>query len=159
VTHTTPEFELRWAHTAAEVREALRVRKQVFCREQGVPWTVEHDGLDDGALHLLALVGSERIIGTLRLLLAGEVAKIGRVAVERDWRGRGIASRMLTAAVAVARERGCQEARLASQVVAQGLYERSGFAVVSKPFEEVGIAHVWMRLGLMPDADPPLRRR
>ena len=53
VTRTTPEFELHWAHTAAEVREALRVREHVFCREQGVPLTEERDGLDASALHLL----------------------------------------------------------------------------------------------------------
>ena len=155
---TTPEFELHWARTAAEVREALRVREQVFCREQGVPLTEEHDGLDDDALHLLALVDSERIIGTLRLLLAGEVAKIGRVAVERDWRRRGIAARMLGAAVALARQRGCQEARLASQLAAKGLYERAGFTVVSEQFEEAGIAHVWMRMALGSRADEPRRR-
>jgi predicted GNAT family N-acyltransferase len=135
------------------VHESLRVREQVFCREQGVPRALEHDGLDDGALHLLALVGREQAVGTLRLLLAGEVAKIGRVAVERDWRGRGIASRMLTAAVAVAREKGCKEARLASQLAARGLYERAGFMVASEPFEEAGIPHVWMWLDLAPLGD------
>jgi predicted GNAT family N-acyltransferase len=155
VRSATPEFELRWAHSAAEVQEALRVREQVFCREQGVPLTEEHDGLDDDALHLLALAEGERVIGTLRLLLAGEVAKIGRVAVERDWRGRGIASHMLGAAVAVARQRGCREARLASQVAAKGLYERAGFTAVSEQFEEAGIAHVWMRMGLGSGADEP----
>jgi predicted GNAT family N-acyltransferase len=103
----------------------------------------------------LAFGEGDHVIGTLRLLLAGEVARIGRVAVERDWRGQGIASRMLGAAVAVARQRGCQEARLASQLAAKGLYERVGFAVVSERFEEAGIAHVWMRMGLESRPDEP----
>jgi predicted GNAT family N-acyltransferase len=139
------EFEIRWADSAQDVRSALRVREQVFCREQGVPWAEERDGRDDGALHVLALSADARVIGTLRLQLAGGVAHIGRVAVEREWRGRGIGSRMLDAALARAGRRGCHEARLASQLAAAGLYERAGFAVVSEPFEEAGIVHVWMR--------------
>jgi predicted GNAT family N-acyltransferase len=127
------------------------VREQVFCREQGVSKEEELDGLDDQALHLVA-VGPEgdRVIGTLRVLLAGREAKIGRVAVERRWRCRGIASRMLEMALAGARERGCSRARLAAQVQATHLYEQAGFAIESEPFEEAGIAHVWMGRRLEP---------
>jgi predicted GNAT family N-acyltransferase len=78
------------------------------------------------------------------VLLADGTAKVGRVAVERDWRRRGVASRMLDMALAAARERGCREARLAAQMQATGLYERAGFSVESDPFQEAGIAHVWM---------------
>jgi predicted GNAT family N-acyltransferase len=84
------------------------------------------------------------VIATLRLLIVASEARISRVAVERHWRGRGIASRMLDAAVSTARERGCDRARLASQLKATALYERAGFAVRSTPFEEAGIRHVWM---------------
>jgi predicted GNAT family N-acyltransferase len=146
------ETRLRWAATPEEVRDALRVREQVFCREQGVPRELEIDGRDGTALHLLAVEAEgERVIGTLRLLLGGGVAKVGRVAVERDWRRRGIASRMLDLALSRARERGFEQARLASQLDATGLYERAGFAVESEPFEEAGIAHVWMGRRLEPD--------
>jgi predicted GNAT family N-acyltransferase len=146
------ETRLRWAATPEEVRDALRVREQVFCREQGVPRELEVDGRDGTALHLLAVEAEgERVIGTLRLLLGEGVAKVGRVAVERDWRRRGIASRMLDLALARARERGFEQARLASQLDATGLYERAGFAVESEPFEEAGIAHVWMGRRLQPD--------
>jgi predicted GNAT family N-acyltransferase len=51
---------------------------------------------------------------------------------------------MLDMALAAARERGCREARLAAQMQATGLYERAGFSVESDPFQEAGIAHVWM---------------
>lgn len=136
---------IRWATGPQDLRGALAVREQVFCREQGVPRSEELDGRDDDALHLVALqAGGERVIGTLRLLFAGSTAKIGRVAVERDARRRGVASEMLEQALARARERGCREARLAAQLDATGLYERAGFAVESEPFEEAGIAHVWM---------------
>ena len=144
----SPQVEIRWALSTAEVQRAQRVREQVFCVEQGVPRSEEIDGLDDRALHLLALQPQDQVIGTLRLLLVGDVAKIGRVAVEHGWRRRAIASRMLDVALALAQRRGCREARLASQLAATALYERAGFIVASEPFEEAGIPHVWMRRGL-----------
>ena len=145
------EIAIRWATGPEDLRGALAVREQVFCREQGVPRSEELDGLDGDALHLVALQpDGGGVIGTLRLLLAGSTARIGRVAVERDLRRRGVASRMLEEALARARERGCRRARLAAQLDATGLYERAGFAVESEPFDEAGISHVWMGRTLTP---------
>jgi predicted GNAT family N-acyltransferase len=140
-----PRVEVRWAAGPREVRGAVAVREQVFCCEQGVPRAEELDGRDGQALHVVALQPPDgRVIGTLRLLLDGRCAKVGRVAVERDWRNGGIASRMLELALAGARQRGCSEARLASQLQARSLYERAGFTVDSDVFDEAGIPHVWM---------------
>ena len=139
------DVELRWARDGAEVQQAIEVRRRVFIDEQGVPVEEELDGRDAEALHLLALdPGDGHTIGTLRLLLDGELAKVGRVAVDRDWRRRGIAARMLDLALAEAVARGARRARLASQLDAVALYERAGFAVQSDVFEEAGIPHVWM---------------
>lgn len=139
------EIRIGWATTAKGVRQAQRVRHRVFCEEQGVSVEEELDGLDGEAMHLLALAGeSADAVGTLRLLVIDDVAKLGRVAVLPRWRRRGIASRMVRLALRRARRCGCTEVRLASQLEVVGLYERFGFTVQSEPFEEAGIAHVWM---------------
>jgi putative N-acetyltransferase (TIGR04045 family) len=148
------EIAVRWTAQPLELEGALALREEVFCGEQGVSREEELDGRDEEALHLVALVpgeehGEERVIGTLRVLFEGSRAKVGRVAVQRDWRGQGIASRMLESALAVARERGCEEVRLAAQMQATSLYARAGFRVESQPFEEAGISHVWMGLRLV----------
>jgi putative N-acetyltransferase (TIGR04045 family) len=151
------DIAVRWTAQPLELAGALALREEVFCGEQGVSREEELDGRDEQALHLVALVpgkqpaeepGEERVIGTLRVLFEGSRAKVGRVAVQRDWRGQGIASRMLESALAVARERGCEEVRLAAQMQATSLYARAGFRVESEPFEEAGISHVWMGLRL-----------
>jgi predicted GNAT family N-acyltransferase len=144
-------IEIRWARGPDDVGAAFRIRDQVFCVEQGVPREEELDELDRDALHLLALDG-ERAVGTLRLLAQGSEARIGRVAVEADRRHRGIASRMLDAALQRAREGGARRARLASQLVAVALYEQVGFAVESEPFDDAGIPHVWMSRSLLAQA-------
>jgi predicted GNAT family N-acyltransferase len=145
------EPAIRWAVGSDDLSGALAVRDRVFCGEQGVPKDEEVDLLDEQALHLVALdPDGGMVIGTLRLLISGGEAKIGRVAVEREWRRRGIASRMLRTALEAASGRGCTSARLAAQLQATGLYEALGFAVNSTTFEEAGIPHVWMERRLEP---------
>ena len=145
----TPEIHVLWARSPEDLSGALHVREQVFIREQGVDRTEEIDGRDQQAEHVVALeLGSDRVIGTLRLLVDAHTAKVGRVAVERDWRRHGIAARMLALALQGARERGCTHVRLAAQITATSVYRRAGFSVESEPFQEAGIEHVWMGLEL-----------
>jgi predicted GNAT family N-acyltransferase len=136
---------IRWTSEEDDLRAALALREEVFCGEQGVSREEEHDGRDSEASHLVALDPSSGcVVGTLRLLGTGSTAKIGRVAVERSWRGRAIASRMLDLAVSAAREEGFAQVRLTAQTRATGVYKRAGFTVESDPFIEAGIEHVLM---------------
>lgn len=139
------DVRIRWADGADDLSAALAVRVAVFCGEQGVPYEDERDPLDDDAAHLVALGGDgEHVVATLRLLREDDTARIGRVAVLADWRHRGIASRMLALAVQRARQEGHARTRLAAQIRAKALYEKAGFSIESEPFDEAGIAHVWM---------------
>jgi len=139
------EVAIRWSRGPVDLQGAIRLRKVVFCDEQGVPVEEELDGRDEEALHLVALAPDGRtVVGTLRLLFDGEVVKVGRVAVDARWRRRGIAGRMLTAALEKAREEGSRSARLAAQLDAVELYAQAGFEVQSEVFQEADIDHVWM---------------
>jgi predicted GNAT family N-acyltransferase len=145
----TEEIDVRWAGGETDIEAALAVREQVFCEEQGVPREEEADARDQDALHVVAVdSAAARVVGTLRLLIDGSTAKVGRVAVEAPWRRRGIASRMLELALLDARCRGCVEARLAAQVQATELYMHAGFAVESDVFDDAGMPHVWMGMRL-----------
>lgn len=139
-----PGVQVRWASGSEDLARSLALRERVFVLEQGVSREEEIDGRDSQALHALAFTDGGALIGTLRLLLEGEVAKIGRVAVERRHRRQGVATRLLELAIGEARARGACRARLAAQLGALGLYERAGFDVESAVFVEAGIEHVWM---------------
>lgn len=145
----TSALDIRWITERDDLRRAHAIRERVFCREQGVSREDELDGLDDVSEHLLAITREEpRAVATLRLHVTNSVARIGRLAVDRDWRRRGLATELLQRALARARERGCETAQLAAQIDARRLYENVGFSVQSEPFEEAGITHVWMTLAL-----------
>jgi predicted GNAT family N-acyltransferase len=125
--------------------EARRIRFEVFVVEQGVPPELEIDSMDPESLHALASGSVGPAIGTGRLLPDGH---IGRMAVTREARGRGVGALLLTRLMAAARERGHQEVELFSQVHAQAFYERFGFVAVGPRFDDAGIAHVTMRASL-----------
>jgi predicted GNAT family N-acyltransferase len=137
--------EIVWVSRPDQLAGALDLRERVFCDEQGVPREEESDPHDADALHLVALGDGERqVVGTLRVLVNGETAKIGRVAVERERRREGIAVRMLTLALDRAAELGCTRAVLSAQTRATDVYRRVGFAVESGVYMEAGIEHVRM---------------
>jgi predicted GNAT family N-acyltransferase len=120
---------------------ASAIRFEVFVDEQQVPAEMELDEMDAVSLHALALEG-EHALGTGRLLPDGH---IGRMAVRREARGRGIGSLILRALMAAAHERGDESVVLHAQLHARRFYERHGFLVEGEEFMEAGIAHVVMR--------------
>ena len=84
------------------------------------------------------------MLGTCRLVFRGATARLGRLAVERDARGRGIAGTILAEATRVARSAHAERISLHAQTYAQELYVRDGYELAGEPFEEEGIEHVAM---------------
>ena len=136
------EIELTdWARARSE---ASRIRFAVFVEEQRVPAEIELDEHDLGSVHALASIGKE-IVGTARLLPDGH---IGRMAVLKEWRGRGVGRRLLKALLQRARSRGDKEVLLSAQVHAVGFYRAEGFEPEGPVYDEAGIPHQAMRLSL-----------
>lgn len=130
-------------------RDKLRaVRRAVFIDEQGVPEELEWDDADERAYHVLALDDEGAPIGTGRLQLDGQ---IGRMAVLREWRGRGVGRKILATLVDLARKEGCAVARLHAQTHALEFYATQGFVAVGPEFDEAGIRHRAMELRLQPE--------
>lgn len=125
---------------------ALRmIRETVFIREQHVPVELEWDEFDTNCLHLLAMDSAENPIGTARLLSDG---LIGRMAVLKEWRGRGVGSALVLRLLEEARKRQIQQVALNAQLHATGFYLKFNFQMVGKEFMDAGIPHVRMNLQL-----------
>ena len=133
------------AASGTDLSAALELRRRVFCEEQGVPEELERDGLDESALHLVAVDPSGAVIATCRLVGRGRTMALQRMAVERGARGRGLGARLLDAAHAEAAAAGAREVELHAQLAVRDFYARAGDAAEGPEFEEAGIAHVVMR--------------
>ncbi len=143
-----PELRVHAITSAAELREAHAIRRRVFIEEQHVPEEIELDADDAHAFHALARLDG-RAVGCGRMVEhgGGEV-KIGRMAVERAQRGRGIGAEILRFLVAEAKRRGFRTAILHAQLSAEGFYLKNGFRPAGDVFEEAGIAHRKMERAL-----------
>jgi predicted GNAT family N-acyltransferase len=139
--------EIHRAHDRTEQDAAIALRHRVFCNEQGVPEADELDGRDDDGLHLVA-VDDGRVVATCRLVFVGATVQFSRLAVEPDYRRRGIASRLLDAADGEARRGGARRIVLHAQTYAQELYSAHGYRPRGATFVEARIEHVAMEKAL-----------
>lgn len=134
----------------------LDLRETVFIREQKVPEQRERDGIDEDCWHVLARDDQGQPIGCGRLT---PEHKIGRMAVLKDWRGRGVGVALLRELTARARSQGWPEVALDAQVGAIGFYERAGFVAFGEEFDDAGLQHRSMRMLLEAEPEDPARLR
>ncbi|HXH01479.1 MAG TPA: GNAT family N-acetyltransferase [Xanthomonadaceae bacterium] len=151
----SPDFRIEAIDYDAGLPDLRAVRETVFVQEQHVPLEEEWDALDPHCLHVLARDAHGLPIGTGRLIPPSmdsadgmpmhgafpPAARIGRMAVLRDWRGRGVGAALLSALLDVARARGWRQVTLNAQLDALPFYARHGFVPAGPIFEEAGIRH------------------
>jgi predicted GNAT family N-acyltransferase len=118
------------------------VREEVFIIEQHVPLYIEWDEYDQEAIHLLALDKTGQAIGCARILKKG---RVGRMAVRRDWRGKGLGQALLDEAIKICQSLGMQTIAISSQTHAIKFYEKAGFTVTSEAYIDANIWHVDMQ--------------
>lgn len=130
-----------WAQAEPHLRA---VRTVVFIDEQLVTQEFEWDEIDASAVHLLA-TADHQPIACLRII---DYTKIGRMAVLKEWRGRGLGMALLRKAIRICQQHGSQRVKLSAQIHAIGFYEKAGFVQVSDVYCDVDIPHVDMQLRL-----------
>ncbi|HQW90633.1 MAG TPA: GNAT family N-acetyltransferase [Nitrospira sp.] len=124
-----------WATTGSAIKA---IRETVFIHEQGVPVELEWDGLDSSCAQVLAWNDRGEAIGTARMQQNGT---IGRMAVLKDWRSRGVGRALLQTLLDLAVRQGLPRVSLSAQIHALGFYERAGFHAVGELFIDAGIPH------------------
>jgi len=133
-----------WQESETELRI---LREFVFIGEQNVPPELEWDGKDESCVHILVQDDKGRGIGTARMTPEGQ---IGRMAVLRAWRNRGVGSDMLTALITIARARQLARVQLDAQTHAIDFYLRHDFIAQGEIFMDANIPHQHMTRSLPP---------
>jgi predicted GNAT family N-acyltransferase len=90
---------------------------------------IEIDEHDKECLHAVAYDDGGTAIGTARLMPDGQ---IGRMAVVKEWRRRGVGGELLEALIGEARKRGLSEVRLSAPLPALEFYRSQGFLADGK---------------------------
>ncbi|SNY17649.1 Predicted N-acyltransferase, GNAT family [Orenia metallireducens] len=128
-----------------DLQRAFKLRREVFIGEQGVPAELELDEDDKRAIHFIVQT-PEAVIGTCRLLLVNDnLAKVQRMAIKKEYRNKGVGSRLLSEVMDFAKKEGLEELLLHAQTHAVAFYKNNGFNVLSEDIiEEAGIEHLKM---------------
>jgi putative N-acetyltransferase (TIGR04045 family) len=126
------EFRVKWADGGWEINEARKLRRAVFCVEQGLFAGDDLDATDVHAQPIVAMscVGgmTEQVVGTVRIHRATEGDGIwwgSRLAVHASWRKHGrIGATLIRLAVTSAHARGCTVFLAHVQRQNQALFEK-----------------------------------
>ncbi|HCS62682.1 MAG TPA: GNAT family N-acetyltransferase [Cellvibrio sp.] len=131
--------------------DLTKIRTEVFMQEQHVSAVDEWDGLDEHAMHFLALSTSGEAIGCARLLLEekdkNKLYHIGRVAIRRSFRNQGIGHQLMQFVIAYCKQTAPENTiYLHAQTDRRHFYEILGFIAEGDEFIDAGIPHIRMHL-------------
>ena len=143
------QFHVRPAIWRQDESSIANIRCEVFITEQCVPEHLEWEDEDSTYQWFVAetragLIGIARLMPVEEGTLEG--ARIGRMAVRRPFRGKGVGAALLHAALDVARARGFQMVNLSAQTHAVNFYVKYGFVAEGEIYLDAGIPHRTMRL-------------
>ena len=133
-----------------ELELGFALRIEVFVKEQNVPIELELDDKDhsDNTVHI-GYFHDDRLIGVARLIdMDKDIIHIGRVVIDKDYRGKGIGRKLIVGCETTAKNILKREViiELSAQIQAEKFYESLGYNRVNdKIYLDAGIEHVDMR--------------
>jgi len=139
-------LKIKLVETEADMEGALGVRFRVFVGEQHVPMEEELDDIDATATHAIVL-NEGQVVATGRVFYRDEdsAARIGRMAVDIEYRRQGIGGRLLQFLEDEATAQGVTTYILNAQVYVKDFYTAHGYTERGEEFLEADIVHILMR--------------
>ena len=123
--------------------DALKIRQKVFVEEQ--KFKDEFDEIDQRCITLVGYIDDQPVACSRAFFDEEEKKyKVGRFAVLKDYRKKGLGLEMLKATCQVIKKLGGKEVWLHSQLQAEGFYKQAGFSSVGEIGYEEYCPHIWM---------------
>ena len=133
-----------------ELNLGFALRIEVFVKEQKVPMELELDEKDnsENTIHI-GYFNDNKLIGVARLIDPDkDVIHIGRVVIDKEYRGQGIGRELIIGCENVAQQILKRKIiiELSAQIQAENFYKSLGYNRVNdKIYLDAGIEHVDMR--------------
>lgn len=128
----------------------FKLRTEVFVNEQNVPIELELDEKDNSehTIHIGYFNGDE-LIGVARLIdMDKEVIHIGRVAIDKHHRGKGIGHKLILGCEDIAKKVLNRDfnIKLSAQVYVETFYKKLGYNRINNNiYIDAGIEHIDMK--------------
>ena len=126
------------------------LRIEVFVKEQNVPIELELDEKDHNknTVHI-GYFSDDKLIGVARLIdMNKDVIHIGRVVIDKEYRGQGIGRELIIGCENIAQQILKRKTiiELSAQIQAENFYKSLGYNRINdKIYLDAGIEHVDMR--------------
>ena len=133
-----------------ELNLGFALRIEVFVKEQKVPMELEFDEKDnsENTVHV-GFFDNKKLIGVARLIdLDKDVIHIGRVVIDKEYRGQGIGRELIIGCENIAQQILKRKIiiELRAQIQAENFYKSLGYNRVNNIiYLDAGIEHVDMR--------------
>ncbi|MCH5321154.1 MAG: GNAT family N-acetyltransferase [Eubacterium sp.] len=119
------------------------IRTAVFTNEQGADADKEFDELDNFSDFAL-LYDGENAVATARVVEISKGYKIGRIAVLKEYRGKGYGEDIVRSVTEKAFDNGADKVYVDAQNYAVPFYEKIGFKVIGEELFDRGLPHTPM---------------
>ena len=133
-----------------ELNLGFALRIEVFVKEQKVPIELELDDKDysENTVHI-GYFHDDNLIGVARLIdMDKDVIHIGRVVIDKEYRGQGIGRELIIGCENIAQQILKRKTiiELSAQIQAENFYKSLGYNRINdKIYLDAGIEHVDMR--------------
>ena len=124
--------------------EAKDIRYKVFTLEQGFDKDVDLDKFDKKSVHILVYENDEPVATARLFREIGYTFHIGRLAVLKEYRKKGVGSYTLKILEDEAKKRGAERIVLGSQIDKSEFYEKNGYMRFGDVFDDAGYPHIMM---------------
>ncbi|MDE6725743.1 MAG: GNAT family N-acetyltransferase [Ruminiclostridium sp.] len=123
---------------------AIEVRQKVFVEEQG--FHDEFDEIDKTAAHIIIL-DNNKPVAVCRVFWSREMNSyiLGRLAVLKEYRGKGLGSAVVKETENYVREKGGNCIALHAQCRVTAFYRSLGYVEFGDVEDDEGCPHIWMK--------------
>ncbi|MBG5891948.1 GNAT family N-acetyltransferase [Providencia rettgeri] len=128
--------------------DAFNLRQQVFTQEQGFPADIDVDEYDESALHVVLYLDGQPAAVLRCVLLEDNLIKVGRVAVQKSHRSKGLGRELMKFVEQYGRSHHYHKIALSAQYTVIDFYHTLGYQTEGEMYDEEGMDHIYMTLSL-----------
>ncbi|MDB5198101.1 MAG: GCN5-related N-acetyltransferase [Chitinophagaceae bacterium] len=135
-------------HGTKEYQQMVELRNEILRKPLGLTFDPEELAKETKDI-LIAAFEEDKILGCCLLTkVDNQCVRLRQMAVQNNLQGKGIGAAMLNYAENVARDAGYYKVIMHARKTATGFYEKLGYKITGKEFEEITIPHFIMEKGL-----------
>ena len=130
--------------TKDQILRNFQIRLEVFNKEQNVPYELDIDLAEFNGEMFLYTNENEEYVACARIIYEENRVHLGRIAVLKEYRNMGYATKMITSIERIIQTLGIKEVYIEAQLSAKAFYERLGYKAYGEVFMDANMPHIYM---------------